>query len=93
MNGVLTNILLWDYSSQEKFRSMVYQHLEKKADLLVLAFDCTDRFTFEAVPGTIKMLSDRGIIIKNKSILISTKCDVDQERKKVTEEEARVLQK
>ena len=30
--------------------------------------------------------------IKGRSILISTKCEVDKERKKVTEEEARLLQ-
>jgi GTPase SAR1 family protein len=64
MNGVLTDVRLLDYPSQERFRSMVYPFLANIADLSVLAYDCTDRFTFEAVPGTIKMLSDRGMIIK-----------------------------
>jgi hypothetical protein len=59
---------------------------------LVVAYDCTDRETFEDIPAYIKMISDRGMNFKDKSILISTKCDVDQERKKVTEEEARILQ-
>ena len=29
----------------------------KKADILVLAYDCTNRSTFEDVPDTIKKLS------------------------------------
>jgi hypothetical protein len=54
----------------------------RNADLLVVAYDCTDRSTFEDVPETIKSLSmHMAKDIKGRSILISTKCEVDKERK------------
>ena len=93
VNGVLTNIFIWDYSGQDRFRRLAYEKM-KMAGLLIVAYDCTDRSTFEDIPAQLKIITEAvGKDFKNKSILISTKCDVDQERKKVTEEEARILQK
>ena len=64
------------------------------AHLLVVAYDCTNRSTFEKVPDTVKTLSQlMKNDIKGRSILVSTKCEVDQDLKKVTEEEARELQR
>jgi GTPase SAR1 family protein len=65
----------------------------KNADLIVVAYDCSKRSSFEEIPATIKKMSlvmEKNI--KGRSILISTKCDLEQELKEVTEEEARLLQ-
>ena len=56
--------------------------LVKKADILVVAYDCTDRSTFEHVPDTIMSLSKyMEKNLEGRSILISTKCEDDQKRK------------
>jgi Ras-related protein Rab-39B len=91
-NGSLLNITLFDTGCYEIWNSIVNVFV-KNADLVVFAYDCTNRSTFEHVPDTIKRLSMHMVKdIKGRSILISTKCEVDKERKKVTEEEARLLQ-
>jgi hypothetical protein len=60
----------------------------------VVAYDCTDRSTFENISCTIVMMSElMDKKIKGSKILISTKCEVDPGLKKVTEEEARLFQK
>ena len=60
----------------------------------MVAYDCTDRSTFENIPSTIVMMSElMEKNIKGSTILVSTKCEVEPGLKKVTEEEARLFQK
>ena len=92
-NGGIVNLQFFDnpYNKFIKYRGC---SLIKRADLIVVAYSCTDRSSFEDVPAIMKRISEgNGKKFEDRSILISTMCDVDQERKKVTEEEARSLQR
>jgi GTPase SAR1 family protein len=72
--------MIYIYKSKG-FENMMARFFEK-ANLIVIAYDCSDRETFEDVPATIKRISETvGNKFKDKLILISTKCDVDQDRK------------
>ena len=68
--------------------------IAKQVDIIVVAYDCADRSTFEDIPSTIMTMSElMEKNIKGRTILVSTKCEVDLALKKVTEEEARLFQK
>lgn len=64
-----------------KHEFMMARFLEQ-ANFIIIAYDCSDRETFEDVPATIKRISETvDNKFKDKSILISTKCEVDQDHK------------
>lgn len=81
---------IWDTAGQECFKSITKNYF-KTSHGFVLAYDITNRKSFECVNDWLKQIRENGN--KNiKIVLIGTKCDLDEERV-VTIEEGEQLAK
>ena len=84
-NGKLINLKIFDTAGQERYKSVSLSFI-KKADGVLLIYDISDRSTFDAINGWIQSLMDVG----KESIpiiLIGNKCDLSEDKRKVTNEE------
>jgi len=83
-------LTIWDTAGQERYRSLAAQHY-KDASAAIMAFDITQRKSFEGLQTWIKEVKEKapeGILI----IIAGNKCDMI-EKEKVSSEEANKLAK
>ena len=84
-NGKVINLKIFDTAGQERYKSVSLSFI-KKADGVLLIYDISDRSTFDAINGWIQSLMDVG----KESIpiiLIGNKCDLSEDKRKVSNEE------
>ena len=84
-NGKTIKLIIWDTAGQERFRSMALQAL-KAVHGIILVFDLTNRDSFDNINewlGTIKENLNNPNLI-----LFGNKADVEENKRKVTKEEA-----
>ena len=72
-------IKLWDTAGQERFKTLTHAFY-KRADGVIIAYDCTSTKTFESVStwmDSIKEHAESGV----PKILVANKIDLDENRK------------
>lgn len=77
-SGKSYKMQIWDTAGMERFRTLTYTYY-KKADAIILAFDTTDRPTFDNVQSWITSINQhakKGVPV----ILIATKIDLESDR-------------
>ena len=82
---------IWDTAGQERFRTLTNSYY-KNANGIILAYDVTDENSFLNVKNWLKqvdLLTDPSVC----KILIGNKCDVEDQRRKVTFEDGEKLAK
>lgn len=78
IKGKTVKLQIWDTAGQECFKSITKNYF-KTSHGFVLAYDITNRKSFECVNDWLKQIRENGN--KNiKIVLIGTKCDLDEER-------------
>ena len=79
------NLIVWDSSGQERFRSIVLKNL-KNVEGIILVFDVTNRKSFENIDEWLRLIKEN--IEQNPDIILfGNKADVEKEKWKVTKEE------
>ena len=82
-------LFFYDTAGQEKYRSLSF-NLIKSADGIFLMYDISERVTFDGINHWIESIKE----IKGNNfpkILLGNKCDLDEEKRKVTKEEGEKL--
>lgn len=78
ISGQTIKIELWDTSGQERFRSLC-SHYYRKAKIIVMCFDITDKLTFE----NLRFWYREAMAHKEEDCVIivcGTKCDLEDKR-------------
>ena len=86
INDLVVKLQVWDTAGQERFRT-ISQTYYKRADGVILAYDCTNAKSFENLStwlGQINDHSNEGV----QKIIVGTKCDVDESKKAVNKQNA-----
>ena len=77
-DGSEITVKVWDTAGQERFRTITTSFY-RRANGVIIAFDLTDRKSFESVGTWIDSVAkntDKGIV----KILVGNKCDLAEER-------------
>ena len=78
VDGVEIPVKIWDTAGQERFRTLTYSFY-KKADGVIVAFDVTDKKTFQSIRGWIEAINNNakpGVA----RVLVGCKIDLSEER-------------
>ena len=84
-NGKDVRLRIFDTAGQERFKSVSFSFI-KKADGVILIYDISDLDSFKAVDNWIKSIRETG---KEKLpiILVGNKCDLSDDKRKISLEE------
>uniref|UniRef100_A0A6B2LRE6 Uncharacterized protein n=1 Tax=Arcella intermedia TaxID=1963864 RepID=A0A6B2LRE6_9EUKA len=76
---------IWDTAGQERFRTIASPSYRRGAHGIVLVYDITNLESFVNIPkwlGEIDRFASDGVVI----LLVGNKCDMEMERKVMTQE-------
>lgn len=85
----LVHLLIWDTSGQEQFQDYVVCYY-RSASGFILVFDVTNEDSFLSLHKTFKLIKDHCYNEFAETILVGTKCDLEEERE-VSEERAQIV--
>ena len=81
VNNTVVKLQVWDTAGQERFRT-ISQTYYKRADGVILAYDCTNAKSFENLSTWLAQINDHTVEGVQK-IIVGTKCDVQESKKAV----------
>ena len=84
-NGKDIRLRIFDTAGQERFKSVSFSFI-KKANGIILLYDIGNKNSFEAVDSWMESIKDNADK-KIPIILVGNKCDINDEKRKVTFEE------
>ncbi|XP_054985503.1 ras-related protein Rab-19-like [Sorex araneus] len=85
IDGKKVKMQLWDTAGQERYRAITRSYY-RRADAAIIAYDITQRSSFESVPDLVEEVKKNGAT-DTVIMLMGTKCDLC-ERRQVQFEEA-----
>ena len=86
-NGKIIKLQLWDTAGQEKYRSIIKPYY-KNSNLIVLVYNINNLLTFKSIPKWVDEV--KAETYKNtKFLLVGNKCDLEENEREVTTEEAK----
>ena len=77
-DGSEVGIKIWDTAGQERFRTLT-TNFYRKADGIIVSFDCTDRKTFEGVAAWMKAIKEHADATADV-VLCGNKIDLSNDR-------------
>ena len=77
-HGQTYTIKIWDTAGQERFKTLTYAFY-KKADGVIIAYDITEKRTFDSVTNWIESINQHAGQNVGK-ILVGNKVDLDEQR-------------
>jgi len=84
VEGKRIKLQIWDTAGQERFRTITTSYF-RGAQGILLAYDVTDRRSFESIRNWISQINQHADVHVNK-ILVGNKCDMLDEKVVSTEE-------
>ena len=84
-NGKDIRLRIFDTAGQERFKSVSFSFI-KKANGIILLYDIGNKNSFEALDSWMESIKDNADK-KIPIILVGNKCDINDEKRKVTFEE------
>ena len=89
LSNNLVHLLIWDTSGQEQFQDYVVCYY-RSASGFILAFDVTNEDSFLSLHKTFKSIKEHCYSEFAETILVGTKCDLEEERE-VSQERAQIV--
>jgi GTPase SAR1 family protein len=84
IDNAMVRIELWEYSSKEKYREELADHL-KRIHGCIIMYDITDRDSYASLPEWLMFVQDHGVE-KTHCMIVGNKTDLEGKRKISTDE-------